>query len=537
MFERLVAAAERSRGAPDAAAAYLARALEEDRRADVLLKLGIAESHVDPVRAIEHLREALAGELAVEQRFEATMLLSGVLANTGSVAEAADVLEAQLDAFPDPVRRSAEAALANITRIDPATRRRADAVLVRMRARVDDGREDDPAVLGTIAAEMGMAGEPVDAMADLAVRAAVGLRATVTTAAGWSWYNAVRSLVLGERYELARRALDDSLEWARGRGAVIDVGGALTFRAELFLHLGDLAGAEVDARTLQEIAVGYGWPLGTGAAASTLGQVLIERGELAEANTVLFAFAPAPAEVPAVYTNLLVLLARGRLRLAQGRVHEAVGELRELGRRADAIDHYNPAVVPWRSQLALALDQLGQTAEALWLARDEAKRARAFGGRRALGVALRALGVVSEDVAPLREAAEVLDGSAAQLERARVHASLGAALRRGGSLGEARSALRVAVDLAHRCGACALEEQALAELRASGARPRRPLSTGAGSLTPSERRIADLAAGGRPNREIAETLFVTTATVEYHLRNVYRKLGITSRAQLAEALV
>ena len=514
----------------------LVRALQEQRRADVLLALGVAESHVAPVSAADHLREALAGELPVDRRFEATMLLSGVLANTGFVAEAADALEAQLDAVPDHRRRSAEAALANITRIDPTTRRRADEVLARMRARVDGGLEDDPAVLGTIAAEMGMAGEPVDAMAAVAERAAVGLRATLTTAAGWSWYNAVRSLVVGERYDLARRALDDSLEWARGRGAVIDVGGALTFRAELFLHVGDLAGAEVDARTLREIAGGYGWPLGAGAAASTLGEVLIERGELAEADAVLFAFGGSPAEVPAVYTNLLVLLARGRLRLAQGRIHEAVAELREFGRRADAIDHFNPAVVPWRSQLALALDQLGQTAEALWLARDEVRRARAFGGRRALGAALRALGVVSEDVALLREAVQVLDGSAAQLERARAHASLGSALRRDGALEEAREALRMAVDLAHRSGASALEELALAELRATGARPRRPLSTGAGSLTPSERRIAELAAGGRQNREIAETLFVTTATVEYHLRNAYRKLGITSRTQLAEAL-
>ena len=78
--------------------------------------------------------------------------------------------------------------------------------------------------------------------------------------------------------------------------------------------------------------------------------------------------------------------------------------------------------------------------------------------------------------------------------------------------------------------------QALGELRATGARPRRAPATGAGSLTPSERRIAELAAGGQQNREIAETLFVTTPTVEFHLRNAYRKLEITSRTQLAEAL-
>jgi DNA-binding CsgD family transcriptional regulator len=96
--------------------------------------------------------------------------------------------------------------------------------------------------------------------------------------------------------------------------------------------------------------------------------------------------------------------------------------------------------------------------------------------------------------------------------------------------------LRLAVDLAHRCGATALEELALAELRATGARPRRHLTTGPGALASRERRVAALAAGERQNREIAEALVVTLATVEYHLRNAYRKLGIASRTELSEAL-
>ena len=101
---------------------------------------------------------------------------------------------------------------------------------------------------------------------------------------------------------------------------------------------------------------------------------------------------------------------------------------------------------------------------------------------------------------------------------------------------EAREPLRLAVDLAQRCGATALEEWAFDELRAAGARPRRRRISGADALTPAERRVAELAAAGRLNREIAETLVVTLDTVEYHLRHVYRKLGIASRSRLAEAL-
>jgi DNA-binding NarL/FixJ family response regulator len=168
---------------------------------------------------------------------------------------------------------------------------------------------------------------------------------------------------------------------------------------------------------------------------------------------------------------------------------------------------------------------------------EELELARPIGAARPVGVALRAMAHVEDDeVGLLREAVATLDGSDAQLERARAHADLGAALRRAGEADEAREQLRLAVDIAHRCGAGALEDRALGELRAAGARPRRRATTGAGALTPSERRIAELAASGSQNREIAQALFVTTATVEFHLRNAYRKLGISGRTELGAAL-
>ena len=140
------------------------------------------------------------------------------------------------------------------------------------------------------------------------------------------------------------------------------------------------------------------------------------------------------------------------------------------------------------------------------------------------------------DVALLHETVAFVDAFGEPLERAQAHAALGAALRQAGRPLEAREPLRLAVDLAYRSGATALEEQALTELRATGAKPRRRVVSGPGALTRSERRIAELAAAGRQNREIAEILFVTLATVEFHLRNAYRKLGIRRRTQLAGAL-
>ena len=71
---------------------------------------------------------------------------------------------------------------------------------------------------------------------------------------------------------------------------------------------------------------------------------------------------------------------------------------------------------------------------------------------------------------------------------------------------------------------------------ATGARPRRIALSGVESLTPSERRVAEFAASGPTNREIAQALFVTQRTIEVHLTSIYRKLGISSRSQLATAL-
>ena len=96
--------------------------------------------------------------------------------------------------------------------------------------------------------------------------------------------------------------------------------------------------------------------------------------------------------------------------------------------------------------------------------------------------------------------------------------------------------LGAGLDLAHRSGAVALAELARAELVATGARPRRASRHGPGSLTPAELRTAEMAASGMGNRDIAQALFVSTKTVETQLSQAYAKLGISSRAGLAQAL-
>jgi DNA-binding CsgD family transcriptional regulator len=96
--------------------------------------------------------------------------------------------------------------------------------------------------------------------------------------------------------------------------------------------------------------------------------------------------------------------------------------------------------------------------------------------------------------------------------------------------------LRQALDLAHHCGAPVLTERAHQELLAAGARPRRPALTGRDALTPTEARVANLAAQGHSTPEIAQALFVTPKTIETHLAHSYQKLDIHTRAELTHAL-
>jgi ATP/maltotriose-dependent transcriptional regulator MalT len=265
--------------------------------------------------------------------------------------------------------------------------------------------------------------------------------------------------------------------------------------------------------------------------------VLLEQGRHDDAEQLL-AEGRATGELPEVSYYNLLLYARGLLRLAQGRADDGLADLLDLGRRYERFGIRRP-LPAWRSSAAVALAARGERDEALRLAREELELARVWETPRTIGVALRALGLVEPNETRLdllRQAADLLEESPARLELAHTLADLGAALALSGRSAQARSPLERAMDLAHACGANALAGRARKELRALGYRPRRLATTGADALTASERRVAELAATGLTNREIAQALFVSTSTVETHLRHTYQKLDIEGRGALGESL-
>jgi DNA-binding CsgD family transcriptional regulator len=411
--------------------------------------------------------------------------------------------------------------------------------LARLRSAAE-GQPDVPAsVFGPLAVAAVMANEPAETVARLAFRALDGAPKLLPEAVDRPpfFYHACNSLVFAERYNDALSRFDEAITDARRLGSLPHVLGLSCYRALAHLRVGNLADADADARVALE--TGRRPPgIHAAVALAVLLETLAEQGGLdaAEAANERYRLAE---QFPTMLQGAWLLAARGRLRLAELQPAAALDDLLAAGGLLSRLHSPSPTNAPWRSDAALAQLALGAQAEAQALAAEEMALAEAFGAPRTLGIALRAAGLAqhgSRGIELLRQAVDVLEGSAARVEHARAMTDLGAALRRAGRRAESREILRPALDLAHRRGAHALTERARTELIAAGGRPRRLVLTGLDSLTPSERRVAQLAATGLPNRDIAQHLFITTRTVEGHLTHAYQKLDITSRDQLTAAL-
>jgi DNA-binding CsgD family transcriptional regulator len=293
-----------------------------------------------------------------------------------------------------------------------------------------------------------------------------------------------------------------------------------------------------DGRAALDLALENGWWPMAPWIAGFLAEALVEHDDLDEAEAVVGLPQLAPWLGPAAGLDPL-LESRARLRAERADHRAALTDFRRVGELRLSMEADNPAISAWRSGAAQALAALGEAEEAAELAAEELLRARAYGAEGAIGVALRALGLItggSEGVELLQEAVATLERADARLEHARALVDLGASLRRAGRRVDARAPLREGLDQARRCGGLALARRAHDELTASGAKPRRMLVGGVAALTPSERRVAELAVEGMTNAQIAQALFVTQKTVETHLGRTYRKLDIAGREALATAL-
>ena len=540
------AAQASARGAPAGAVAYLQRALAErptprQRRA-LLVDLGKAESQIHSPQAPSHLREALALAESPDEVAAVALWLGQALHHSGALDEAyatlSDIVDPSAGQSTDAILEL-EAYLLSIATLAgrmPETARRA----ASLEARTPPASPIAGAVAATLAFREAFGGVPRQrvrqrvqrALADIQRGSASSSHLADRQAPGMTliWIDE-----LGRALELSTELLASAARM--GRMQTFEIFSAL--RAYALQRRGDLADAAADIEPIIAPAP-HAKTLGFSEFSALIVHVrlLIDAGQADLAEAWARA-ARLPPGFERGFMTALLHHAQGAAQLAQGKFDEATATLTQLGELCDATGLESPAVVPWRSDLALALAGGDRHDEGVQLALTELRLADQCDIDRARGHALRALGLLrggERGLHDLAAAVQAFERSPARLELGWASYELGAALRRANRRREARAPLDRALDLALACGAQLLADRARQQLQALGARPRSVMLTGAESLTPSELRVCRLAAGGLKNTDIAQTLFVSLKTVETHLRSSYRKLDITSRGQLPQAL-
>ncbi len=538
---RAAAAAARRRGAPDLAVRCLRRALDEEpareERAAVLRELGAAEALIHEPEAVAVLQEAWTLADRPAERSRVALELGRALIMQGRLAECVEVCDragADPEADPELLHRL-QTELIGAARLDLSTRE-----LCLKRMALVDPQTTDRLLLANLAYEHALAGEPAAAGAALALRALDdGALLAAETSDAPVLYLATNALTLCERFDAAEAAFAEVVAEAHARGSALGFAIASCFRADAANRRGDPRAGLAHAEAAIAASEAHGWALGLPMAIGVAVDALVELGELATAQATLERAPLTAGELPDNVFFTPVLFSRGRLRIARGDLREGLEDVLEVGRRQDAWRCPNPSVLPWRSTAAEALVVLGDRERARALAAEELALAARFGAPRALTMARRAAALTAdpgEAIEQLAAAVAAVPATDAPIERARCQVDLGAALRRSGQRRAARDELRAALDAAVATGALALAARAEAELLATGARPRRVRLSGADALTPSERRVAEMAARGLSNPEIAQRLFVTRRTVETHLTSAYRKLGVRTREELGPHL-
>lgn len=538
-------------GAPGVAARLLRRAAEETRPED-------ADPELIALAATAHLQAGMREEarrlwsVALE-RTTNPVRLAGMLADIGRVRMTLGEREAANDAYRRAVRVLSEAG-------HGASSPQLRAVLVRMglnqamyegaRAEivsvVDDAyrqpvtadSHDDRLLFAIAAVDLAVRATDRPLAHELAVRAlGDGRLLAEETADGFGFYVASGVLSWVDAYEENRTALEAAMDEARRRGSVLGFATASYCRGLVRQRTGDLRGALLDFQSALELRA-RGWtdfavPAVAGAALAQVGLGRLEEAAALEPDLRVAARRGG-------FVTAQPLAAAGIVRASFGDHEHALADYRAAaGLMGDNAD--NPSIVEWRELSVWSLLALGRDAEARELAEEALALARRWGAPRALGFALRTLARASgheEAVALLTEAVDLLGSCGCTDYLLRTRTDLGARLLEGGAAEQeaAVDLLRNAVEQGRRTQVDPVARRAARLLVRAGHPVADPVADPARTLTAGERRVAELATTGLTNRQIAQKLFVTVKAVEWHLSNAYRKLGIASRRDLADAL-
>jgi DNA-binding CsgD family transcriptional regulator len=513
---------------PEVAAGYLRRVLEVAPDTATRLELAKVLAEFDKEAASALYTEALAALTDVEVQASASVKFAGVAVYTERVNRAFDALVDAWRALPltaDPdLRLPVEVILLLMGQADIAT----------VAAALDCGREIVPPVepatqpvkhlVQQLARGELMRGESLSRTLSLA------RSAPTPPAAPHNWWDVIAAWTLhfcGDPVEAAA-VLDRVLASAQVGGDGFSEVVALGVRAMVRVELGELAGAASDAETALTHPMAEQGNGGTRYPHTALAAVCAGQGDIERAQRLL---TTDPRE-PVTYG--VAMTTRARIMRNSGQPTRALELLLRCGEELGAMGIGNLMLVPWWLDAVVLSFELGRTAEAFDLAERGADAAARWDTAAARGHATLASGLVTGDIEMLEAAADRLSAAGHRLRETQALTALGTALLRHGDDRGGRKQLRAAVDLAVRCGAAEMAGAARTALVLAGGRMGELATRDV--LTTGERRVAELAARGLSNRQIADSLFVTVRTVESHLSNAYRKLRVTTRADLAARL-
>jgi ATP/maltotriose-dependent transcriptional regulator MalT len=344
-------------------------------------------------------------------------------------------------------------------------------------------------------------------------------------------------LVWLEEYDAAREVTERATGIQREAGFLLYLPQALLPQAELDFRTGAWERAVAAAREALELLDETKQPAEAAWAAAVLSRMEAALGNADCCRTLAQRALASDVECGLRSSSAHALAALGLLALGARSPEEAIAPLEAAERLIALGSVREPWLLLSAPDLVEAHARVGNETRALEVLRGFEERVAGRSRVSAEAAAARCAGILDGGSGWQEEFERALalhDGVPAPFERARTELCYAERLRRARKRADARERLHGALESFERLGAVPWAERARAELRASGETTRRR-TTPVDALTPQELAVAGLVADGASNREAAARLFVSEKTVEFHLGNVYRKLGVRSRVHLARA--
>ena len=538
-------------GAPDIAARQLLRAVGETRpeETDPALLALAASAHLHAGRRVEAFDLwSLALERAVDPAARAELLaaVGAARMTMGERPQAAQAYHLAITELTEAGHDSASPLMRRVLVEMGLTRALYQGARAEIVNAVSDAVKQPPEqdthtdrlLFALAASDLAVRNQDRLCARDLALRALGGGRLLEEeTSEGIGLYVASGVLSWVDAYDENLALLDAAVEDARRRGSLLGFATASYCRGLVHYRQGRLRAASPEFQSALDLRA-RGWTDFAECAVAGAALTYLALGQHEQALALEPSLRAAAAR--GQFVTVQCLAAAGVVRAMHGDHEQALDDYRRTGRLM-GIHADNSSIADWRELSAWSLRALGRDEEGRAMAEEALDHARLWGAPRAVGFALRTLAALSprdEAVLLLRESLLHFQAASSVDYRARAWTDLGRLLLEGdrAERDEGVSLLRRAVDYGRENDVPPARLRATRLLARAGVLVSDPAHNPASGLTPGERRVVDLAVAGDTNRQIAQKLFVTVKAVEWHLSNAYRKLGISSRVELAGAL-